>query len=164
MKEKILYLRSLGKTYDEISNELGCSKGSISYYCNPLSKQNNRHRVNRYRKSFKEKIKLECGGKCKICGYNKCLRSLVFHHLDPSIKEYEISKLLRTHGKKAMRDEIKKCVLLCSNCHGEVHDGLISIPVEEVSTTGGLLNRVELGAEPRAGANLHPSSDEGSGS
>lgn len=127
VREKILYLKSLGKSYNEISEELGCSKGTISYHCNPNVKADNIARVNRYRTGFMEKVKTEAGGKCKLCGYSKCLRSLAFHHLDPSTKEYDIARLIRTHGKKTLYAEIKKCVLICANCHGEIHAGLLVI-------------------------------------
>lgn len=65
------------------------------------------------------------GAKCQICGYNKCLAALVFHHLDPSQKEFNISKV--AGNSKMTFDaamEISKCILLCANCHQEVHAGL----------------------------------------
>jgi hypothetical protein len=66
------------------------------------------------------------GGSCIICGYSKCMSSLDFHHLDPSKKNYSISKNKNSSFEK-MKPELDKCVLLCSNCHGEVHDGLVNI-------------------------------------
>lgn len=62
------------------------------------------------------------GGCCIVCGYNKCPRSLVFHHKDPHTKEFAIS--YGTYSWDKLQSELDKCVLLCSNCHGEVHDGL----------------------------------------
>lgn len=35
MKESILQLRSRGKTYNEIAQEVGCAKSTVAYYCNP---------------------------------------------------------------------------------------------------------------------------------
>ena len=66
------------------------------------------------------------GSKCKICGYNKCIRSLGFHHLDPSKKELKIGG--STLNFNFLKQEVDKCILVCSNCHGEIHEGLISIP------------------------------------
>ena len=66
------------------------------------------------------------GGKCKVCGYNKCLRSLDFHHLNETEKDYEISAYWKKSKKEVIK-ELEKCVLLCRNCHGEVHDGLIKL-------------------------------------
>ena len=62
------------------------------------------------------------GGKCVLCGYNRCMRALHFHHLNPHEKDFEISTKSSWYD---IQHEIKKCVLLCSNCHAEVHDGLI---------------------------------------
>lgn len=75
-------------------------------------------------------VKLRCvqykGGKCTMCGYNKYLGSLDFHHIDPSIKDYNISKL-RTYCWENIKKELDKCVLLCANCHREVHAGVIKL-------------------------------------
>ena len=65
------------------------------------------------------------GGKCKICGYNKCTRSLQFHHLNPEEKEMTISKNINKIKFEKLKSELDKCILVCSNCHGEIHDGLI---------------------------------------
>ena len=65
------------------------------------------------------------GGKCKVCGYNKCTRSLQFHHLTPSEKEMTISKNINKMKFEKLKPELDKCILVCSNCHGEIHDGLI---------------------------------------
>lgn len=65
------------------------------------------------------------GGKCSVCGYNKCLGALEFHHLDPSKKDFIVSKYKHHTSKKAinkMLKEIDKCILLCSNCHREIHE------------------------------------------
>lgn len=62
------------------------------------------------------------GGKCIKCGYNKCLRALSFHHMDDTTKEFTISQL--SVSMERMKKEADKCVLLCSNCHMELEDGL----------------------------------------
>lgn len=65
------------------------------------------------------------GGLCLVCGYNKCTRVLCFHHLEPNDKLFQVS-IGWKKGWKATYTEMDKCVLLCSNCHGETHVGLIS--------------------------------------
>lgn len=60
------------------------------------------------------------GGKCSICGYSKCLTALEFHHLDPKEKDINISKINSIDLSKYI-SELDKCVLLCSNCHREIH-------------------------------------------
>jgi hypothetical protein len=61
------------------------------------------------------------GGKCSVCGYNKCLAALEFHHISPDKKEFEISRY-RTYSFNTLAPELDKCLLLCSNCHKELHD------------------------------------------
>lgn len=67
----------------------------------------------------KNKLIEMMGGKCEKCGYNKCNAVLDFHHIDPSIKEYTIST--RNLSLKKITEEVKKCILLCANCHRELH-------------------------------------------
>ena len=62
------------------------------------------------------------GGKCEICGYNKCIDALEFHHIDPNEKEFGISSKGYTRSWEKIKNEIDKCNLLCSNCHKELHD------------------------------------------
>jgi hypothetical protein len=64
------------------------------------------------------------GGKCKLCGYDKCHNALEFHHLDPTIKEESPSSLRQVTDELRWKSELEKCILLCSNCHREVHAGL----------------------------------------
>lgn len=74
---------------------------------------------------FLAKIKEKRGGKCVRCGYDKCIKALEFHHLDPSKKDFTISN---DHFKLIDAiNESKKCILICSNCHKELHDNLWSI-------------------------------------
>lgn len=65
------------------------------------------------------------GGECQECGYNKCNAALEFHHLDPNEKDFNISELKKTNFNEKIKSELDKCALLCSNCHREVHAGLI---------------------------------------
>lgn len=61
----------------------------------------------------------EAGGECTKCGYNKCIAALQFHHTDPSTKSYALSCNGLTKGIDTLRQEAKKCILLCANCHAE---------------------------------------------
>lgn len=60
------------------------------------------------------------GGCCSHCGYNKYIGALEFHHLNPSDKEFNWNKMRLLPEEKIFR-ELDKCILLCSNCHREVH-------------------------------------------
>jgi len=39
------------------------------------------------------------------------------HHLEPDTKEGAVSRLIRTSSWERIKNEIKKCIILCSNCH-----------------------------------------------
>ena len=109
-----------------------CSSGCKKYFRSLLPKKSYKekkeiHRVfmNSYRKKIKKMAIEYKGGKCEICGYNKCTRSLNFHHKIPSEKDFTISYV--TYRWEKIKNEIDKCILVCSNCHGEIHDGLVTI-------------------------------------
>ena len=72
-------------------------------------------------KGFKQKCVDYKGGKCKKCGYFKCLAAMDFHHLDPSQKDYQISEI-RSKQWEVVKKELDKTILLCRNCHAELHD------------------------------------------
>jgi hypothetical protein len=67
------------------------------------------------------------GGGCQNCGYDICDRNLVFHHLDPNTKEIWVSSRAFQYSTGLVLPELIKCVLLCHNCHGEVHEGLVDM-------------------------------------
>lgn len=69
----------------------------------------------------------EAGGCCAVCGYKRCIVNLHFHHVDRVRKSFGISV---ANGKSiaAYREELKKCVLVCANCHGEIETGMIQSP------------------------------------
>lgn len=79
------------------------------------------------RRKAKEILAEERGGKCELCGYNKYIGALEFHHKDEKQKSFAISNAL-TRGIDKSREEAKKCVLICANCHREVHNGITTIP------------------------------------
>jgi len=59
---------------------------------------------------------------CAICGYNKCDNALAFHHTNPKDKKFALNKpCLNTSAQKVF-DELNKCILLCMNCHEEIHE------------------------------------------
>lgn len=201
MKNKILELRELGFSYNEISEKLNCAKSTISYHCSKLenndktieknniiknkkqtkketsflvrgleknkidevvslrrekktyneikkicnlsiniirkicrdfdlienrkngSNENRRRQVvknvTKWRRQVKIKLVEYKGGKCEKCGYNKCVDALEFHHLDPSEKDFTISG--KSWSYERLKKEVDKCILVCSNCHKEIH-------------------------------------------
>lgn len=184
-KESVISLRKEGKSFNEISKLLNCSKSYISSICkeNKLSdigldnskklslveiqelieyykthtkqetaikfdvsistvnkyKENKRVKltdeeirsknythVKTFRKKNKERAIEYKGGKCVVCGYNRSITAMEFHHLDPTQKDFGISSNSNRAWDK-IKEELDKCVLICSNCHREVHEGIIKI-------------------------------------
>jgi 5-methylcytosine-specific restriction endonuclease McrA len=68
------------------------------------------------------------GGACQVCGYSAYIGALEFHHPDPTKKDFSISADGSTRSWERTRNEVMKCVLLCSNCHREVHAGITQLP------------------------------------
>lgn len=65
------------------------------------------------------------GGKCEICGYNKCNAALEFHHLDTSEKDFGIAYKGYTRSLETCKKEVDKCILVCANCHRELHNQML---------------------------------------
>lgn len=66
-----------------------------------------------------------CG--CKLCGEKEAV-ALDLHHTDPSGKDANPSNLT-AGSRERLVAEIRKCVVLCSNCHRKVHAGILHLPV-----------------------------------
>ena len=95
-------------TFYKLPN-MGTKKGNIpkEYY------QNKRYRIKKEMVDYK-------GGKCEICSYDKSFRALQFHHIDPSTKDFNIGGV--TSMNEDVKKELDKCILVCANCHSEIHD------------------------------------------
>lgn len=81
--------------------------------------------VNVRRFALKDKCIEYKGGKCQTCGYDKCKKSMHFHHVDPSLKDFTISGAHARSWNK-IKAELDKCILVCSNCHGEIHADILA--------------------------------------
>jgi 5-methylcytosine-specific restriction endonuclease McrA len=60
------------------------------------------------------------GGKCEKCGYNKYIGALEFHHVNGE-KDFGIGAKGYTRSWAKVKEELDKCIMLCSNCHKETH-------------------------------------------
>lgn len=87
-------------------------------YCKECSKV----AVTSSKKSYKQDCVNYKGGSCAHCGYNKYIGALEFHHLESEEKEFELSR--KTSLTKEVKSELDKCLLVCSNCHREIHGGI----------------------------------------
>lgn len=131
--EIILKLREyyLTHTVDETASKYNISKSSVKKYVDKkrviYTEEERRDKEVKRVVSWRVKLKEKCveykGGKCIICGYNKCISALEFHHIDPSEKDFRISSGIKRW--ELVEKEISKCILVCSNCHREIHYGLI---------------------------------------
>lgn len=80
-------------------------------------------RVAEWRRKTKRRLVHEAGGRCQLCGYDRCMAALEFHHTDPAEKEFALSVRGLTRSLEELRREAAKCIVLCANCHAEVEAG-----------------------------------------
>ena len=135
-KEEQDNLKEFYKTHtkEETAEFFGISTATVTKYKenkrillnDEERKEKNYLGVKSFRIRTKEKAVKYKGGECIVCGYNRCLRALDFHHLNPKEKEFNIGQ----NSNKAwetIKTELDKCVLVCCRCHMEIEDGLIKI-------------------------------------
>lgn len=92
--------------------------------------------VQKRRKKIREMAVKYKGAKCSNCGYDKCYEALEFHHLNSDGKDFGISNKGYTRSWARIKEELDKCILLCANCHREVHSSL-QLPRETVVAKSG---------------------------
>ena len=90
-------------------------------YCTDCKRKRNIRRTTQYRRDLKRRSVEYLGGSCRLCGYNRSVRALDFHHVDESQKSFTISAYANLSWPKIVK-ELDKCILLCANCHREKHD------------------------------------------
>lgn len=109
------------------------SRGRHHSYCKKCDSKRNKVR---HKDAREEIVKLK-GGRCVLCGYDKFIGALHFHHLDPSEKDFSFGKIMNVTN--SVLKEIDKCVLICGNCHSEVHAGVTQIPAGLAKRYGTIL-------------------------
>jgi transposase-like protein len=129
-REKALAARARGETVVQ----LRCRHhGETDFYVEPRNamykcKRCRKERVARRRQEVKDELIRMAGGKCYLCGYDRCLGALQFHHVDRKTKSFGLSYKGHTKSFEAMLEEARKCVPLCANCHCGVERGMATIP------------------------------------
>lgn len=122
--------------YKDVAEHKICTKCNVLKPKNDFYKksENSRH-TNSYCKEcvkngvtiLKRNFKQECinykGGKCILCEYNKCNSALEFHHTNPQEKDFHISDSGAHKLTNKIKLELDKCILVCANCHREIHSG-----------------------------------------
>ena len=84
--------------------------------------------VSARRRRVKAALVAEAGGACCICGYDRYVGALQFHHVDPGTKSFSIADRGLARSIARARAEAQKCLLVCANCHAEIEGGIATIP------------------------------------
>lgn len=105
-----------------------CTKisNNASYKVSPKRRNKIKERNNsvaKYARLFVTRYKRFCG--CRLCGEREPV-ALDLHHLNPNEKDDEVARLMR-YGMKVLKAEIRKCAVLCANCHRKVHAGILTV-------------------------------------
>lgn len=123
---KDLYLEL--KSTRKVSKLLGVSRDTVRKYADiylPRKKNEIDRKISNVQKViiWRQKAKLKLveskGGKCERCGYDKCVDAFEFHHKDKNEKDFTISG--KSWSFERLKKEADKCILVCSNCHREIH-------------------------------------------
>lgn len=96
--------------------------------------------VSEQRKKNKKILVEYKGGKCQICDYNKCIEALSFHHLNSNEKDFTISNKM-SYSIKRLKLETDKCILVCHNCHTEIHNNITAIPKNNIVLNESIFER-----------------------
>lgn len=124
IREKNLQKRLAGKICPKCGNKfIPKQYGTTRRYCfdcvpdnywNNQSDASIRNIIKKWALEYK-------GNKCSICGYERCSDALEFHHLDDNEKDFNISDRKLKQDWPAIKAELDKCILVCANCHRELH-------------------------------------------
>lgn len=101
------------------------SKGKPGRKCTSIKSHSSWSRkarnVARHREKKRSRLIELKGGQCAVCGYSKCREALEFHHVNPAEKSFNLTKVSLTKSWDTCVKEARKCLLLCANCHREMH-------------------------------------------
>jgi hypothetical protein len=112
--------KNCGKPLSGIQRYYCCSTCKTSHWWK--QKSNGASRLTIKARQKKQELVEMFGGSCSICGYNKCMDGLCFHHLNPTEKRMELNnRNIAGRAWDLVMEEANKCQLLCLNCHAEVH-------------------------------------------
>ena len=105
-------------------NECGKTREVKTFHGKYKNKCNNCY-VTQTRRKNKATLVADFGGRCVVCGYNTTVWALDFHHVDPTTKSFGLSGHGETRSLARLREEAKKCILVCANHHREIHAGVL---------------------------------------
>lgn len=110
------FCTSCNKTLPSTDFHVRRNGNDLSSYC----KKCTTIQTTKRKRNLKEQAIIYKGGKCVKCGYDKCQAALQFHYLNKDEKEFSLSHCALTSFEK-VKKELDKCILLCANCHAEIH-------------------------------------------
>lgn len=130
-----------GMSIAQLAERFGCSKGSVRYWLGKygLKTQNRSRRESTPQviaARVKERLVLEAGGRCQICGYDRYQGALQFHDATRMVESVSSGHRGLAISIHSFRDGIRKCVLLCRNCRAEVEGGVTTLPIHYVDGQG----------------------------
>lgn len=118
LKDEIIKLRKKGYTYNQIKDELNCSKGTIAYHVGEGQVEKSKERSTRHKTNVRRKIwdlKEESG--CVDCGEKYPHYMLDFDHLPGYEKVGSVTDIFANYSWEKGMEELKKCEIVCANCH-----------------------------------------------
>lgn len=119
--DKILTGKNTGqkscRNCDIVLTEDNKAAGSHSGYCKPCDSK----KVIEKNIKAKQRVVEYMGGCCSVCGYNKCIIAIEFHHLDPTKKSKTYNRRFTSWGFDRQKKELENCIIVCANCHREIH-------------------------------------------
>jgi len=102
--------KPLEKNYRKETDKKYYEKNKSKIYLNKVGRMKKR----------KQKLLEILGGGCSKCGYSKCIAALEFHHTGN--KEDHLAHIIKNSSEEKALKEVKGCILLCANCHRELHN------------------------------------------
>lgn len=101
-------------------------KGRQTKFCSTVCKNDHyQSYIAQQARGLKRKLALiqQLGGQCAVCGYKKNSSALDLHHVKPQDKSFALDLRSLSNRKQSKIDtEVSKCILLCRNCHSELHN------------------------------------------
>lgn len=125
-----------GNSCEKTAKKFGVGKTTVRSYVDirkkiTLTEEEKKKRrveaVVKRRRKVKEMAIEYKGGCCSCCGYDKYNGALEFHHIDPKEKDFSLGAKGHCTAWEKVKKELDKCILVCANCHREIHIGLIEI-------------------------------------
>jgi transposase len=133
-RDKIIAMLMAGHSNSEVRREFGLCHSTVQKFRNP---ENHKAYLEKRKNYIKNRdisghFKSIRGNKCEICGYDKSPKCLDFHHIDPTKKKFQISQSY-LRPMPVIEEEVAKCILVCKNCHAEIHHGITEIPIDQTA-------------------------------